>query len=159
MGVAGSGKSTIGAGLSKVLCVAYVDGDDLHPPENIAKMSAGHPLDDNDRAPWLDRVGGRIAIEPGPLLIGCSALKRVYRDRIRAAAARPITFLHLTGSRNVIAERMATRPGHFMPPSLLDSQFDTLEPPAEDECSVAVDIDQPVDDIVKEAARLLETTA
>ena len=150
MGVAGCGKSTVGAALADRLGARYLDGDDLHPPANIAKMSTGHPLTDADRAPWLDRVGQTLRNQPGLCLIGCSALKRAYRDRIRAAAGEPVGFLHLTGSRAVIESRMAARTGHFMPVALLDSQFATLEPLQPDETGIAVDIDQPLADVVAE---------
>jgi gluconokinase len=153
MGVAGSGKSSIGAALARTLGGTYVDGDDLHPADNIAKMSRGAPLQDADRWPWLDRVGARLGeASEAPLLVGCSALKRIYRDRIRAAVPGPVTFLYLSGSRAVIAARMGAREGHFMPPSLLDSQFATLEPPAPDEDAIAVAIDQPPKTIVTELA-------
>ncbi|WP_206601912.1 gluconokinase [Oceaniglobus indicus] len=154
MGVAGSGKSSIGAALADALGGEYVDGDDLHPPSNIAKMSRGEPLNDDDRWPWLDLVGQRLgAPADGDLLIGCSALKRSYRDRIRAAVGGPVVFLHLTGERAVIEDRMAAREGHFMPTSLLDSQFAALEPPGADEAAIAVDIDQPPQGIVAEFVR------
>lgn len=140
MGVAGSGKSAIGALLAPALGAGYLDGDALHPAENIAKMSRGEPLDDADRWPWLDHVGHALAEAPGPMILGCSALKRAYRARIAAAAGGPVTFLHLAGSRALIAARMAERTGHFMPPALLDSQFAALEPPGPDEDAVTVDI-------------------
>lgn len=150
MGVSGSGKSTVGAALAQRLAVAFEDADDLHPPANIAKMSAGIPLDDDDRHPWLETIGRWLAAhdrEGG--VISCSALKRSYRDQLRAHAARAV-FVHLHGTREVIARRQASRPGHFMPASLLDSQFDTLEPLAEDEAGVVIDVDQPVDVIVQQ---------
>jgi gluconokinase len=144
MGVAGSGKSAVGAALAARLGAIYIDGDDLHPPQNIEKMSRGEPLTDEDRWPWLVRVGRRLA-EPGDILIvGCSALKRRYRDLIRQEAHAPVTFVHLSGTKELIAARMATRTGHFMPPSLLDSQFAALEPPGDDEDAITVDIDQTI---------------
>lgn len=146
MGVAGCGKSSVGAALSAAMGLPYVDGDDLHPSANIAKMSAGQPLTDVDRLPWLDLVGQ--ALRPGPMIIGCSALRRAYRERITAAAGGPVCFVHLAGSRAVIEARMRARQGHFMPPALLDSQFATLEPPAPDENAISVDIDQPMARIV-----------
>jgi len=146
MGVAGCGKSSVGEGLSARLGIPYRDGDDLHNPEAVEKMRAGIPLTDDDRWPWLDRVAAVLASE-APVIVGCSALKRVYRDRIRAGAGAPVRFLHLAGSREVIAARMAARSGHYMPTSLLDSQFAALEPPGPDE-AVTVDIDQPLDAIV-----------
>lgn len=156
MGVAGSGKSTIGAALAPLLKARYLDGDDLHPPSNIAKMSRGEPLTDADRRPWLDGVGAALAAAEAPVIVGCSALKRAYRDRIRAAAGGPVTFVHLTGSRTVIAARMVARKGHFMPATLIDSQFAALEPPGPEEDAVTVDIDRPVADVAAEiAARLI----
>lgn len=153
MGVSGSGKSTVGAALSEALGIPYRDGDDLHPAENIAKMSRGEPLDDADRWPWLQAVARALADMPEGGIIGCSALKRRYRDLIRDTAAVPVTFVHLAGSRDVIAERMAHRPGHFMPTSLLDSQFAALEPPGADEGAVTVDIDASVGDVVAEIVK------
>ena len=150
MGVSGSGKSTVGAALAQRLGVPFEDADDLHPAANIAKMSAGNPLDDDDRRPWLETIGTWLAAHDGDGgVISCSALKRSYRDRLRAHAARAV-FVHLHGTREVIARRQAARPGHFMPASLLDSQFDTLEPLAEDEAGVVIDVDQTVDVIVQQ---------
>lgn len=128
MGVSGCGKSSVGAALSQALGIPYRDGDDLHPAVNVAKMRAGEALTDADRWPWLDRVAQDLA-RLAPVIVGCSALRRAYRDRIRAGAGGPVLFVHLAGSREVIAARMAARSGHFMPASLLDSQFATLEPP------------------------------
>lgn len=155
MGVSGCGKSHIGAAFAKAVGHVYLEGDDLHPPANIAKMAQGQPLTDQDRAPWLERVGAALAQAGDGAVIGCSALKRRYRDRIRAVAGDPVTFLHLAGSQDVIAARMAAREGHFMPPALLASQFAALEQPGPDECAVTVDIDQSPDQIV---AELLEFT-
>ena len=146
MGVAGCGKSSVGEALALQLGVTYRDGDDLHPAENVAKMRAGEALTDADRWPWLDLVAQDLAAR-APVIIGCSALKRIYRDRIRASAGGPVTFVHLAGSRAVIEARMAARQGHYMPVSLLDSQFATLEPPGSDE-ALRVDIDQPLAAIV-----------
>jgi gluconokinase len=140
MGVAGCGKSSVGEGLSAQLRVPYRDGDDLHTPEAVEKMRAGIPLTDDDRWPWLDRVSVMLATE-APVIIGCSALKRAYRDRIRAGAGGKVRFVHLTGSREVILARMAARKGHYMPTSLLDSQIATLEPPGPEE-ALTVDIDR-----------------
>lgn len=147
MGVAGSGKTTVGEALGERLGLAYFDGDTLHPPANIAKMSRGDPLTDEDRWPWLRKVGETLAEGP-PAIVGCSALKRRYRDYIREIAGRPVTFVYLKGSRPVIEARMAARRGHFMPASLVASQFAALEPPDPDEDSVTVDIDQPPDALV-----------
>jgi carbohydrate kinase (thermoresistant glucokinase family) len=145
MGVSGSGKTTVGAALADALGLPFVDGDALHPAANVAKMAAGIPLDDADRAPWLDAVGAVLAA--GPVVVACSALRRVYRDRLRAAAPG-LLLVFLDGSREVLAARMAARPGHFMPASLLDSQLATLERPDLDEHPVTVDIAAPVPEIV-----------
>ncbi len=147
MGVSGCGKSSVGAALSARLSVPYVDGDDLHPAENVAKMARGEPLTDADRWPWLDRVAGVLA-DRAPVIVGCSALKRGYRDRIRAGAGGPVRFVHLAGSRDLIAGRMAQRTGHYMPLSLLDSQFAALEAPGADEAAVTVDIAAPLPALV-----------
>jgi gluconokinase len=148
MGVAGSGKSSVGAAIGTAMGAPYIDGDDLHSTDNIAKMSAGIALTDDDRWPWLTRIGDTLAQHPGTILIGCSALKRVYRDLIRKTAGSPVTFIHCAGSRALIAERMAKRPGHFMPTSLLDSQFAALEPPGTDEAAITLDIATPLLDLV-----------
>ncbi|AIY16406.2 Gluconokinase [Pimelobacter simplex] len=148
MGVSGSGKSTVGAALGQRLGVPFADADDFHPPENIAKMAAGHALDDTDRHPWLEAIGGWLADhDAAGGVISCSALKHVYRDQLRRHAPRS-WFVHLDGTHDVIARRQASRPGHFMPTSLLDSQFATLEPLAADEAGFVVDVDQSVDAIV-----------
>ncbi|MFF4156359.1 gluconokinase [Streptomyces sp. NPDC001678] len=146
MGVAGTGKTTVGPLVAEALGVPYAEGDDFHPAANIAKMSAGTPLDDDDRAPWLDAIGDWArdrAAEGGGAgaggVVSCSALKRAYRDRLRAAAPG-LVFLHLTGDRELIAGRMAARKGHFMTTRLLDSQFATLEPLGADEAGIAVDV-------------------
>lgn len=156
MGVAGSGKSAVGAALAERLGATYVDGDDLHPPENIAKMSRGEPLTDQDRWPWLTLVGRKLAEPEGIVIVGCSALKRRYRDLIRKEAQGPVTFVHLSGSKELIAARMDARTGHFMPASLLDSQFAALEPPEFDEHAIAVDIDRPLDALADEIVAKLK---
>lgn len=148
MGVAGSGKSSVGAALGAAMGAPYIDGDDLHSTDNIAKMSAGIALTDDDRWPWLTKIGETLAGHPGTILIGCSALKRSYRDLIRKAAGAPVTFIHCAGGRALIAERMAKRPGHFMPTSLLDSQFAALEPPDADEAAITLNIATPLVDLV-----------
>ena len=152
MGVSGSGKSTIGAAIAGRLRVPFEDADDLHPQANIEKMTAGIALDDDDRYPWLEAVGEWLAqhVERGGVM-GCSALKRKYRDQLRRHCPE-VTFLHLEGTRDVIARRQASRPGHFMPAALLDSQFKTLEPLEPDEAGMVVAVEQPVDAIVEEYA-------
>ncbi|RYP85496.1 gluconokinase [Nocardioides guangzhouensis] len=150
MGVSGSGKSVVGAALAQRLRVAFVDADDLHPPANIAKMSAGEPLDDHDRRPWLETIGEWLAgHDASGGVVACSALKRTYRDQLRHHAPR-VRFLHLDGTPEVIGRRQSSRPGHFMPASLLASQFATLERLAPDEAGEVVDVDQSVDAIVQE---------
>jgi gluconokinase len=126
------------------LGIAYRDGDDLHTAANVAKMRAGIPLTDDDRWPWLDAVAACLR-DAAPVIVGCSALKRSYRDRIRTAG--DVRFVHLAGRRDLIAARMAQRTGHYMPVGLLDSQFATLEPPDTDE-AITVDIDQPLAAII-----------
>ena len=152
MGVSGCGKSSVGAALSDALGIPYREGDDLHPPANIAKMRAGEALTDADRWPWLDLVAQDLAAQ-APVILGCSALRRAYRDRIREGAGGPVCFVHLAGSPALIATRMAARSGHFMPASLLDSQFASLEPPEPDEEAITVDIDQPLDRLVEDILR------
>ncbi|MBB5934820.1 gluconokinase [Streptomyces zagrosensis] len=140
MGVSGTGKSTIGQSLAALLGVPYAEADDFHPPENITKMSAGMPLDDADRVPWLDAIGAWAHDRTGlGGVVSCSALKRAYRDRLRAAAP-DVVFLHLTGDRALIADRLRDRKGHFMPEALLDSQFADLQPLQDDERGVEVDV-------------------
>lgn len=154
MGVAGCGKSSVGLALAARIGAAYLDGDDLHPAANVAKMSRGHPLTDADRWPWLAAVGRALA-EPGRRIIGCSALKRAYRDRITTEAGNAVTFIHLDGSYDLIKGRMDARTGHFMPPSLLVSQFAALEPPGQGENAIRVQIDQPLAGIVADILRRL----
>lgn len=155
MGVSGCGKSHIGAAFAKATGATYIDGDDLHLDEHIAKMAAGQPLTDADRGPWLDRVGAALSDAADGAVMCCSALRRAYRDRIAAAVDGPVTFLHLSGSPEVIAERLNNRAGHFMPPALLESQFAALEVPTADEAVVSVDIDQSPEAVL---GQLLEAT-
>jgi gluconokinase len=149
MGVSGSGKSTVGAALAGRMRVPFEDADDLHPSANVAKMSRGEPLDDSDRWPWLDLIGMWLVNHADGGVIACSALKRKYRDQLRHHSDN-VEFLLLEGSREVIERRQAARPGHFMPASLMSSQFATLEPLAPDEDGVVVDVDQSVDQIVED---------
>ncbi|MGW0581847.1 gluconokinase [Streptomyces sp. NPDC002920] len=155
MGVAGTGKTTIGPLLAARLGVPYAEGDDFHPPANIAKMSAGTPLDDADRWPWLDAIGawadGRAGLGG---VVSCSALKRSYRDRLRAEAPG-IVFVHLSGERALIEDRMSHRQGHFMPTALLDSQFATLQPLQPDEAGVVVSVSGTPEEITERAVQAL----
>ncbi len=158
MGVAGCGKSAVGAALAARLDAVYLDGDDLHPPENIAKMRRGEPLTDEDRWPWLTLVGRTLADPHGTLILGCSALKRRYRDHIRKEAGAPVIFVHLAGTKQLITARMAARTGHFMPTTLIDSQFDALEAPTPDERPITIDINASLEAIVSAIAAELEET-
>jgi gluconokinase len=152
MGVSGSGKSTVGAALARRLRVPFVDADTMHPAANIAKMAAGEPLDDDDRYPWLERVGDWLAAHRDGGVVSCSALKRAYRDQLRAHCPG-VEFLHLSGSAELIAGRLAARTEHFMPLALLRSQLNTLEPLGTDEAGSTVDIGPDVDLIVDAAVK------
>ena len=155
MGVAGSGKSTVGEQLADALGVPFVDGDDLHPAANIAKMAAGHPLDDHDRLPWLATVGSTHASSGDGVVVACSALRLAYRDLIRGLA--PYTFfVYLEGSREVLFARLRARRGHFMPAALLDSQLHVLESLQSAEPGVTVAITLPVHAIVGAALAEIE---
>ena len=147
MGVSGSGKSAVGAALAQRLRVPFADADDFHPAANIAKMTEGHPLDDDDRQPWLAAIGEWLAAHADGGVMSCSALKHVYRDQLRTHCSE-LQFLHLAGTPELIGRRQASRPGHFMPASLLASQFETLEPLTSDEHGVDIDVDQDIDSIV-----------
>jgi carbohydrate kinase (thermoresistant glucokinase family) len=154
-GVSGSGKSTVGALLAERLGVPFADADDLHPQTNVDKMAAGIPLTDEDRWPWLATVGAELAASSATgLVIACSALRRVYRDAIRDAA--PTTFfVELTGSPELLAERIGSRKGHFMPPALLASQLALLEPLQADERGVILDVAATPDQLVDGALAAL----
>jgi gluconokinase len=155
MGVSGAGKSTVGALLAKELGWGYAEGDAFHPPANVAKMSQGIPLGDDDRLPWLQAIGAAIGgwLEEGrPMVVTCSALRQRYRDILKAG--RPeVGFVHLAGAEALIALRLQARKGHFMPPGLLRSQFDALEPPDD---AIRVEIDPPPEEIVGLIRRRLE---
>lgn len=158
MGVSGSGKSTIGERLAEQLGSSFVEGDSLHPAVNVEKMKSGIPLDDADRWPWLDDIG-RLLARQTAVVVSCSALKRSYRERLRAMAGRPITFLFLHGTRATIAQRLTDRSGHYMPLSLLDSQLATLELPSDEPDVVTIEIDQSPEHIVALAMAMLATRA
>ncbi|RAJ59910.1 gluconokinase [Streptomyces sp. Amel2xB2] len=155
MGVSGSGKTTVGERVAGRLGVPYADADAFHPPANIRKMSAGTPLDDEDRRPWLDAIASWLAEQaPHGGVVSCSALRRRYRDRLRAGGA-PLFFLHLDGSEELIARRMEARTGHFMPRTLLRSQFETLEPLEADEHGAAVSVEGAPEEVAERALEAL----
>ena len=147
MGVTGCGKTTMGKLLGKVLGLEFKDGDDLHPQANKDKMSAGIPLTDEDRWPWLDQVGQTLKMSGG-VVVACSALKRKYRERILRAAPKAL-FVHLQGDKELLLSRLNNRTNHFMPTSLLDSQLQTLEPLEMDETGVVVDVGGSESEILK----------
>jgi len=160
MGVSGSGKTSVGELLGQRLGFPFIDGDDFHPPANVEKMSAGIPLTDEDRWPWLDILGakiGALARNEGGVIAAASSLRKVYRDRMTAAAGMPVLFAHLDGPADIIAERMAKRTDHYMPLSLLDSQIATLEPPESEENALSVPIDGSVEEIVASILSALGT--
>lgn len=152
MGVSGSGKSTLSAALGQRLGLEVMDGDDLHLPESVAKMRVGIALEDADRWPWLDRIGAYLAASTKPgRVVACSALRRIYRDRIRAQAGE-VRFIFLDGRFELISQRMARRAGHYMQPQMLESQFRTLERPTAEEADVVtLPITEPVSQLVDEA--------
>ena len=158
MGVSGSGKSTIGEKLAERLGWPYEDGDRFHPASNVAKMRAGHPLTDEDRWPWLKAIADeidRVCRAGERAVIACSALKHAYRD-ILVHGRSDVRIVFLKGTQLLIAERLARRKGHFMPPGLLESQFKTLEPPEKSERPVTVPIDASVETIVEDVVRQLK---
>jgi len=143
MGVSGSGKTLIGSMLAHALGVEFVEGDDLHPPNNVQRMAAGIPLTDDDRRGWLIAIAARLRDAKGAsigLVVSCSALKRSYRDLLRSVGDEGLRFVYLAGSRALLADRLAQRRGHFMPPTLLDSQLAILEEPSPDERAWVCDI-------------------
>lgn len=148
MGVAGSGKTTVGMLLAERLGVVFADADDFHPAANKQKMAAGHPLDDNDRAPWLATLAQWLDQQPTGCVLACSALKRRYRDVLRRGGDRTC-FLHLAGDPSVVTDRVARRTDHYMPASLVQSQYDALEPLEADEFGVEIDFSLPPEEIVE----------
>lgn len=154
MGVASCGKTTVGEALAARLGATFTEGDKLHPEANVAKMSAGIALSDEDRWPWLALVGHSLT-GTGGRITSCSALKQAYREHITAEAGRSVAFVFLDGSRDLLEQRIAARKGHFMPPSLLASQLATLQRPTEDERAKSFSIERPTDDIVAEASAWL----
>ncbi len=156
MGVSGSGKSLVGAKLARELDIEFVEGDGLHPPDNVKRMAAGMPLTDDDRRGWLIAIAARLreAKRAGiGLVVSCSALKRSYRDLLRSRVEADVRFVYLAGSRALLAERLAQRRGHFMPPALLESQLSILEEPSPDERAWVCDISQAPDAIVADLVK------
>ncbi|MBW6526721.1 gluconokinase [Sphingomonas sp. RHCKR7] len=152
MGVSGTGKTTLATALAGALGCPMLEGDTYHSAANIAKMRDGHALTDDDRWPWLDRLGaalGDAARERGRAVAACSALRRVYRERLGAASGLRPAFVLLSLDHATIARRMATRSGHYMPVALLDSQLATLEPPTADERALTLDSTRPPDELVE----------
>ena len=154
MGVSACGKTSVGEALAAKLHVRFVEGDKLHPPANVAKMSAGHPLTDEDRWPWLAKVGASLKGDKG-VIASCSALKKIYRQRINQSAGRSVSFILLNGDKAILQKRIAARKGHFMPPSLLESQLATLEIPGPDEIAITIDIALPLETQVAQTAAFL----
>lgn len=158
MGVSGCGKSSVGMALAVMCGMIFIDGDDLHPQSNIKKMSRGEPLNDKDREPWLADVGWVLSEGSQPVVIGCSALKKEYRNIIRSKVPEPVHFLHLDAPQDVLARRVAARGGHFMPTALLDSQFDALERLEKDEWGVQIDITQAYSHVIMQAETYVKET-
>ena len=158
MGVTSCGKTSVGEGLAKELNCPFIEGDKLHPASNIAKMSAGTPLTDDDRWPWLEIIGRAMKAECDKgkgVVASCSALKRIYRQKLAQAAETPITFIFLHGSRELLAARMADRKGHFMPTSLLDSQLKTIEIPGPEEKALHLDVALPLEELIARSKEYL----
>jgi gluconokinase len=161
MGVSGSGKTTVASKLAGRLHWTFEDGDRFHPKSNVEKMSAGQPLTDEDRWPWLNAIADeveRVCTAGGHAVIACSALKRTYRD-VLLRGRDDVRFVFLNGTQQLIAHRLSLRKDHFMPPGLLDSQFRTLEPPGLDENAIDVSIDATVDAIVDDIVSKLEASS
>ena len=154
MGVSGSGKSAVGGRMAQLLQVPLIEGDEFHPARNIEKMRRGLPLDDDDRAGWLERLGRELVAHPAGAVLACSALKRAYRGRLRQASPG-LRFVHLNLSQRQALERVASRGGHFYPPSLVASQFEALEDPAGEEGVLVADAMSPVEEIAQRAVQWL----
>lgn len=162
MGVSGAGKSSVSEGLAARLGCRFVEGDQLHPRSNVEKMARGTPLDDEDRWPWLDLIGQQLAAATAngeDIVLSCSSLKKIYRDRLRQAAGGSLRFVFLKGSRELLEVRMGERTGHFMPLSLLYSQLAALESPEGEPGVVTVDIDATLGEIVDAALAGLKKSA
>jgi carbohydrate kinase (thermoresistant glucokinase family) len=161
MGVSGCGKTSVGQRVARALGLDFVEGDDLHPPRNVALMAAGTPLTDADRSDWLAAVAARLGMAHAAglgLVVSCSALKRSYRDRLRAACPG-LRFVHLHGDADLLRRRLAARTGHYMPATLLDSQLATLELPGADEAAIRIDVSPPSDQVAATALAQLRAPA
>ncbi|QWK78887.1 MULTISPECIES: gluconokinase [Brucella/Ochrobactrum group] len=158
MGVSGSGKSTVGEKLAEALHLPFLEGDSLHPKSNVDKMASGIPLQDEDRWPWLYKIGERMAAAEQGLIVSCSSLKRSYRDRLRAAVGGKLAFLFLDGSFEVLHEHMGHRTGHFMPVTMLESQLATLESPVGEPLVFRADVVDPIEKIVAESLEWVRST-
>ena len=158
MGVSGCGKTTLGERLAQELGATFIEGDAFHPPDNVARMAAGIALTDADRQGWLETLAGQLrdaAQARRRVVLGCSALKRRYRDTLRSGASG-LRLVHLHGTRELLAKRLAERRGHYMPASLLDSQLATLEPPGPDDRAITLDIELATDTLVQTALAQLQ---
>lgn len=151
MGVSGSGKSTVGEKLAEALKLPFLEGDSLHPQSNVDKMVAGIPLQDEDRWPWLDQIGERLAAANDGIVVSCSSLKKSYRDRMRAASGGSLMFVFLDGSFDVLHQHMGQRSGHFMPVKMLESQLATLESPVGEALVFRADVADSIEKIVAES--------
>ncbi len=158
MGVAGCGKTVVGEALATKLGCHFIEGDRLHPPENVARMAGGQPLTDSHREGWLDAVGESIAMavaDGSAAVAACSALKRIYRDRLRDKC-RGIVFIYLDVDKATAQRRVSRRKGHFMPASLVESQFADLEPPSADEAALTLNTSRPIAELVSASAKFLQ---
>jgi gluconokinase len=155
MGVSGAGKSVIGERVAKALGLPLIEGDEFHPAHNIEKMRQGLPLDDDDRAGWLDRLGEELVRHPRGAVLACSALKRAYRDKLRRHVGA-LRFIHLDLTREQAQQRVAARGGHFYPPSLVATQFEALEDPSGEAGVLVLDGMLPVDEVTRRAVEWLE---
>jgi gluconokinase len=158
MGVAGCGKTRVGLLLAKALHASFIEGDDFHPAANVERMAAGIALTDADRSDWLRALAARLELgcaQGERMVLACSALKRIYREQLGQGDPH-LLFVHLDGSRALLEQRLAQRKGHFMPPALLDSQLQDLEPPGTDELAFTCDIDMPPEEICAQIQRHLE---
>lgn len=158
MGVSGSGKSTVAEKLASALNLPFLEGDSLHPKANVDKMASGIPLQDEDRWPWLDKIGERLATAENGIIVSCSSLKKSYRDRLRNASRGPLLFVFLDGNFDVLYEHMGHRTGHFMPVAMLESQLATLESPVGEPLVFRADVADPIEKIVAASLNWVQVT-